>query len=72
MLPVLLEAAMDGTDYERLMALCGEIDLGAEPKPEQPAEEPEEKEPGTRLRHHVQCQYQHQPADGEHRHHLRP
>lgn len=29
---------MDGTDYEGLMALCGEMDLGAEP-------EPEEKEP---------------------------
>lgn len=36
---------MDGTDYERLMALCGEMDLGAEPEPERPTEEPEEKEP---------------------------
>ena len=32
---------MDGTDYERLMALCGEMDLGAEPEQETPAEEPE-------------------------------
>lgn len=45
---------MDGTDYERLMALCGEMDLGAEPEPERPAEEPEEKEPGTRLRIHTE------------------
>lgn len=41
-LPVLLEADMDGTDYERLMALCGEMDLGAEPEPETQAEEPHE------------------------------
>ena len=27
------------------MALCGEMDLGAEPEPETPAEEPEEKGP---------------------------
>lgn len=45
---------MDGTDYERLMALCGEMDLGAEPEPESPAEGPEEKEPGTRLRIHTE------------------
>ena len=45
---------MDGTDYERLMALCVEMDLGAEPEPERPAEEPEEKEPGTRLRFHTE------------------
>ena len=43
---------MDGTDYERLMALCGEMDLGAEP--ERQAEEPEEKGPGTRLRIHTE------------------
>lgn len=45
---------MDGTDYERLMSLCGEMDLGAEPEPERQAEEPEEKGPGTRMRIHTE------------------
>lgn len=45
---------MDGTDYERLMALCGEMDLGAEPEPETQAEEPEEKGTGTRMRIHTE------------------